>query len=416
MMKFLGKFAVLTAVMFTAASLNCFADDTGEVVALRQQVKDLTSKLDSLENKVAGLASAPRDRSTPVVPAVTAPEGGLIHTMQDITMSGYIDVEYNQNLDRQTTNNAAGVVPSVTNGVATGTSQAGGNPLRSFDNDQNTFTMNAAVLEFQKAPKPEGGVGFRADVMMGQNAELINLSTTGSNQDQFTFLQAYVDVVAPLNVFKDSGIFDDVIDIKVGRLLTLAGFEVVRSPDNWNVSRGLLFGLGQPITHTGARATYNLFNDKVTTYWGILNGWDNVVDNNQGKTWEMGFSTSPIEGVTWTTAMYYGPENNAQGSHRRYLMTNVAVWNLTDRLSLVGEIDFGNQNRVVINTAVNNEQTKNAQWHGYYAGARYKLTEKLAGAYRVELFRDDDTFRIGNPAGANVKDDHNVWEQTFTLD
>ena len=120
--------------MISVAGLRCFADDSGEVVTLKQQVKDLTDKLANLEGKVTTMeghiSAAPGKEhfaAGPVVPPGEPTKGGLIHTMQDIHMGGYIDVEYNQNLTRQTTNNAAGVIPSVTNGVATATSQSGGN-------------------------------------------------------------------------------------------------------------------------------------------------------------------------------------------------------------------------------------------------------------------------------------------------
>lgn len=420
MVKFFGKLVVLTAVMLSAASLYCFADDSGEVVTLRQQVKDLTSKLNSLENRVSGLAAAPRDIASPIVPASGAGPGGLIHTIQDIKMGGYLDIQYNQNMTNTRNNNVAGVAQSITSG--SGNAAAGGNPVRVFDNNQNTFSMNAAVLEFQKDPNPEGGVGFRFDLAAGHNATVVDLFTDGVQNGDVTFEQAYIDIVAPLSVFKGSDVFDDVIDIKVGRYWTLAGAEVVRSPDNWNISRSVAFGWGLPFGHTGARATYKLFKDQVTTWVGLNNGWDNVIDYNKQKTMEGGFSFSPIENLTLTSTAYLGAENAhdtkvggttvGNANSRRFLLSNVALWNATDKLSFMGEINFGNQHRV---NGLEGTTQKSAQWHSYAAYARYKLTDRAAVVSRTELFVDDDTFRFLGTAGTS-KDHQNIWEQTFTLE
>lgn len=412
MMKFFSKLAVFAAVLVSASSLNCFADDSGEVIALKQQVHDLTSKLSALEGKVSGLASREVAPSGPVLSAAESPRsGGLIHTIQDIRMGGYIDVQYNQNLTN--------VHQNAPGSLAT----AQGNPVRVFDNNQDTFSMNAAVLEFQKDPNPEGGVGFRFDLATGSNARTVAFATGLGADTNVDFQQAYIDIVAPLSFLKDSEIFDDVIDIKVGRFWTLTGAEVVRSADNWNISRSLAFGYAIPLGHTGVRGTYKLFKDRVTTWFGVNNGWDNTIDNNKQKTMEGGFSFSPIENVTLTSTALLGAElshdttvgggtTTGGANHRRFVLSNVALWNATSKLSFMGEINFGNQMRVL---GLEGTTAKSAQWHSYAAYARYKLTDRLAVASRTELFVDDDTFRFNGTTGIS-KDHQNIWEQTFTLE
>lgn len=386
-----------------------FAQESEVVGQLRRQVEDLTSTVSSLQKQIQtmeGHITATQGKeftATQVVPPGQEMPGGLIHTMQDIHMGGYLDIGYNQNLTSNTSNNPSG--------TATTAAAPGGNPLRVFDNDQNTFGVNAAVLEFQKSPDPEGGAGFRLDIAMGENAETVDQATTGSDADEFSIQQAFVDFVVPLKFFEGNEILDDTINFKVGRYVTLAGAEVIRSPDNWNISRSFMFGFSIPFTHTGARATYNLFNDRVTTYWGLNNGWDNVIDNNQMKTLETGFSFSPFENVTLMSSLYWGPENARQGGHRRFILSNVLAWKVTDKLSLMGNIDFGNERRVA---GLNGFAFKNAEWHGYAGYARYQVTDKFALAYRTELFRDDDTFRT--ITNTTVPDDETLWEQTVTAE
>jgi hypothetical protein len=142
--------------------------------------------------------------------------------------------------------------------------------------------------------------------------------------------------------------------------------------------------------------SYKLFNDYLTVYNGINNGWDNDIDNNSYKTLENAFSFSPIKNVTWTTATYFGPENNNTSGSKRFLATNVLGWNATEKLSFAGEFDIGNQPRVDLD---GDDTYHTAQWFDYAAYARYQLTEKLAAAYRFEYFDDSDRYRNWTGAG-----------------
>ena len=55
--------------------------------------------------------------------------------------------------------------------------------------------------------------------------------------------------------------------------------EVIEAKDNWNYSRSLLFALAIPYYHSGVRATYSP-TDKISVMGTIVNGWNNVVENN----------------------------------------------------------------------------------------------------------------------------------------
>ncbi len=399
--------------------LPAFADEN-EVVGLKSNVNDLEKKVSDLQKTVQQLASQPRE-AAPSGGYVASPSensGGLIHTAQDINMSGYAAVQFNQNLGVQSTN------PDLATGGGPG------NPFRSFDQNMDTFSVNQFDLTFSKDPNPEGGVGFKLDLLMGQDARTITGATEGDVADQITMVESYIDVVAPLNFIGENDILGNTVDIKVGRMVTLAGAEVIRATDNWNISRGLIFQLGEPLTHTGARATYKLFNDKVTTYLGAVNGWDNVIDNNQFKTIETGFGFSPLENVTWNTAFYVGPENTQTSGHKRYLVSNVLGWNATDKLSFKSEFALGSERRVVNllrdtppGGEIGSEVTgQNASWFGWAGYVRYQLTEKWGWSYRLELFRDPDFFRTavenggGLTTAARAGQSATTWEMTFGTD
>ncbi len=374
-----------------------FADEN-EVVALRNEVKDLNNKIAALERQMRSVEShVPVATPASYVGPSTEQGNGVLKTFQDIHLGGYIDTQYNQNLSKTTTN-------------------LGGNPLRSFDNNQNTFSVNSIELNFQKTPNPEGGAGFDVDLGLGRNAIVVDGTTpsagaaNGVSPDDIAIYQGYAELVAPLHSLDGNSIFGNTVNIKMGRYVTLAGAEVIKSPDNWNISHSYMFGLAIPFTHTGLRATYNLFKNKLTTFWGLNNGWDNPIDNNNWKTLESGFTFNPLEKLSWSSCFYYGPENTRQGGHRRFLMTHVATWHATDKLSLMGEIDLGTERRVV---GLEGFGFHNANWEGYAGYARYQLTDKLATAYRIEFFRDGETYRTGTSLGP---DQDNLWEQTLTAE
>jgi len=351
-----------------------FAETTSEVAALKAQIDALSRKLEAMDSKMATMEKPAPGAQTTYIPA-TPEKGGVLRTaMEDIHMGGYVETQYQNKI---------------------GEPQQNGNVGRSLtDKAADTFSMNAAKLWFEKAANPEGGAGFRIDMMMGSDVQYYFNNLTKNNgstsQTAFAFEQAYVQYIAPLGFWSDSKILPHTIDIKAGRMVTLAGNEVIEGPNNWNISRSVSFGYAIPFTHTGVRASYKLFNDYLTVYNGINNGWDVDVDNNSYKTFENAFSFSPLKDVTWTTATYFGPENNAASGGKRFLATNVLAWSATKKLSFAGEFDIGNQPRVDI---AMDDNFHTAQWFDYAAYARYQFTEKLAAAYRIEMFDDSNRYR-----------------------
>ena len=73
------------------------------------------------------------------------------------------------------------------------------------------------------------------------------------------------------------------VSLDFGKFVTPMGAEVIESKDNFNYSRGLLFALAIPYYHMGARIGYAV-NDKVSLTGFLVNGWNDVIDNNSAKT------------------------------------------------------------------------------------------------------------------------------------
>src|SRR5574342_326858 len=97
------------------------------------------------------------------------------------------------------------------------------------------------------------------------------------------------------------------LQVDVGKFATPHGAEVIDSKDNWNYSRGLLYTLAIPFYHFGIRSKYT-WNPKVALSAFMVNGWNNVVDNNTGKTYGLTLNLNPTSKIAITQNDMAGPE------------------------------------------------------------------------------------------------------------
>ncbi len=372
----------LAVLMMLWTSAPAFADEN-EVSALKEQIEKLSKRIAELEGKV--------EKTPTYVAPQAAAEGTVVEgALSGVRLSGFVDTAWHWNFND----------PANATSATTGTREQS---VRVFDQDEGSFTLHAVELVLEKPAAAEGGVGFRTDLYYGEDAEVITPS--GSVVDDFDLQQAYAEARLPIG--------EKSLYLRGGKYVTLAGAEVIEAKDNWNTTRSFMFGFAIPFTHTGIRSSMGFFDDKLTLTAGINNGWDIVEDNNDSVTTEAQIAIAPNDDFLFTTTMYVGPENANQDGHKRFLLDFVALWHVTDKLSLMGNIDFGSERRV---TGLK-YPFENAQWHGYAGYAKYQATDKLAFATRVELFVDDETFRVGagNVVGG-VGREQRYWEWTYTTE
>lgn len=261
---------------------------------------------------------------------------------------------------------------------------------RSLYPEDNEFNLNAFTLTFEKTPTADGTVmdhlGFRADILFGEHAELINPS--GIDSDVVSPYQAYIQVmpVEGLNFY-------------FGQFVTLAGFEVIEAKDNPNISRAILFGFAIPFTHTGIRATYETGPFSVAL--GVNNGWDQWDDDNDAKTIEaqLGLSggNDSMEGSLYVTG-YFGKEDDGLGNDEWRELVTVVGSLAFGPLSLYADLDFGWQEIA--------GPDDDAFWWGIAGYAVLDAHPMIDLALRAEYFDDDDGFR-----GFGTT----VWEVTPTV-
>lgn len=272
------------------------------------------------------------------------------------------------------------------------------NQVRVFDQDANTFTLNQANLFFSRA-REDAALGFGINLDFGETAEVVGGATRWSNGDSsesdnsFELREAFLTYRLPIG---------DGIVLKAGKFVTLHGAEVIKSYNalNYTVSNSILFGFAIPFTHTGLMATIPL-NDYFALDLGVVNGWDNVVDNNDGKTFHGGLKIAPSELVSLYLSGSYGPEQDDDGDSKRAMATALLTVSPVERLTFIVDGNYGNESD--IETLSDDED---ADWYGVAGYAIVGLTERISFTLRGEIFDDPDGVR-----GINAT----VWEVTPSL-
>ena len=210
---------------------------------------------------------------------------GLWKTM-GFQISGAVDASYTHNFNNPSTNV---------------------NSLRIFDTQANSFAPNLAQLMVERPANASGSgwdrVGFRARLSFGAQARFSRARTnfqSGQADTEMDPQELYAEYIAPIG---------NGLKIQVGKIHTLIGFEQINSWENPNFSRSTMFGLGQAFTTTGIRFTYPIAS-WATASIGLINGWDNIEDNNRGKSFEYLLALTPHERFGVSFYGSYGAEQS----------------------------------------------------------------------------------------------------------
>lgn len=277
--------------------------------------------------------------------------------------------------------------------------------LRAFDRDSNTFVLDLFQLEVSRAPG-EDGVGFVTKVNFGKLAERMTSDWNGDGEKEDNTVEleeAYITYNFP-------GLPD--LQLKAGKFVTLLGAEVIEPWRNANVSRSLAYTFAIPIEHTGALASYAIA-DKASVTLGIVNGWDNVVDSNDGKSVTGSLSLTPVEQFSLAINGIYGAEQADRGDSKRGVVDLIATIKPIDNFVITLNYDYGNES----NLNVGGET-----WNAFSGILAYDIPELLVVpvgfALRGEYFDDSDGTRLQpqlQPGDVGYGGYQNAWEVTGTF-
>ena len=282
------------------------------------------------------------------------------------------------------------------------------NQLRIFDTQANSFVPQVGQFMVER-PATAGSatdrIGFRARVNFGAQSRYSRARTNyqpGTDSNELDVHELYAEYIVPIG---------NGLKIQAGKINTLIGLEVINSWENPNFSRSFTFGLAQAFTETGIRFTYP-FTSWATAAVGLVNGWDNIEDNNRGKTVTWNLALTPHEKFGFTVYGSYGAEqsngnaqfgNAATGvcangtlgcdpSAKRTVVGALITIKPTDRDTLIIEPYYGNEaNASSIRSAAG--QSPNARWNAILAYYTHDFNDQqqphaMSLRVRGELFED----------------------------
>lgn len=295
--------------------------------------------------------------------------------------------------------------------------QSGKNAFRGYDVN-NGFSLAWAGLNASYDPDPVGGTislrfGPSATIYSGADNETVGLQ----------YLKQAFASWKPM----------DALQLDFGKFDTIFGAEVAESHLNQNYTRGVLYWLGQPLFHTGLRATYTV-NEQVAVKAMVVNGWNRTIDNNAGKSYALQLALTPADGLAAYIGWIGGPEQNdtltidcAEGTVLnpttgncdaspgaaasstaidrggandtkawKHLIDLVVTYAVNDNLGLVFNADYGTEGL----RGTTSDDVTHVKWYGAMLGARYQIDPIWGVGVRGEYYVDKD----GYTTGTGIKD------------
>ena len=280
-----------------------------------------------------------------------------LNFFKGVTFGGFIDAYYNWDI----------------NEPDDATVTLGGVGLkRNFDFSHNSLTLSQVDFEMTKAVSDSAPLGYMLQMAIGPTADLVNGGdfSTG-NSTAAHFMQYYM-----------SGRLGSAT-LDFGKFVTQHGAEVIDNRVNWNYSRGLLFALAIPYYHFGLRATLPI-SDQASMGAFLVNGWNNVVDNNKGKTLGLNLVLNPSDKVSFIQNYMVGQEQ-AGASDVRHLFDTLLTLKLNDKVTFMANYDFG-MDRVA---------GDHVHWQGIATYLRLQPTPMFALTPRFEFYSDPMGFSTG---------------------
>ncbi len=259
---------------------------------------------------------------------------------------------------------------------------AGGAVFLTQPSRHNEFNLNLAYVEAKlDAPHYRGRIALQAGTSVQSNyAGEPSVGAISGPSLSRMLQEAFVGVHVAPTLWIDGGIF-----------FSHMGMEGWISRDNPTYSRSLVADYS-PYYQSGIKATWTP-TAKVTAQLDVVNGWQNIAENNQGKGAGVRID---VAATSATTLSYYNLFSDEAGNRLR-TFNGIGVKHAQGALTLVGQLDVGTQSK--------GGTAGSSTWYGWTAMARVQATPLVAVAARLEGYTDDDQVIISTGSvtrGANT--------------
>jgi hypothetical protein len=342
-------------------------------------------------------------------------QNNFVETAQKgIKLSGYVDAGYSYNFT----------------GAANGTSDVTGR----FGSDtaaKGDFNLYAVKIALEKALTSENKAqaGFRTDVMIGEDANYLinrynnfNLSNFSQDSNALFLEQAYVSIRASVG---------NGWDFKVGKFVSILGYEVIERPANMNVTYGLLWQQ-MPLYYTGVLSSYK-FDDYVDAKLGVVNG--SQTDNNtttsgggDGCALLAALNiTAPGGNANWSNNFQYSSNNDSNTSNSGgYSSTSDGVetgssgtgytfiynsWGNWAPKCANDKLLFAFNALLATASTNGNNNQPGTTWFGAGAYAKYQFNDWFSLASRGEYLGGNNAAKT---SGLYQNQNLSLWEYTLT--
>ena len=231
----------------------------------------------------------------------------------------------------------------------------------------NEFNVNLAFVEAKvDAPRHRGRLALQAGTSVQSNysGEPTNGQVSGPSLAR-VIQEATAGVKLAENVWVDGGIFFSHI-----------GTESFVSRDNPTYTRSLPAEY-TPYYSSGVKLTWAA-TAKLTARADVVNGWQNISENNTGK----GAGVRLDYAVAPTATLSYYDFFSDEAGNRMRTFNGVGAKVTRGTLTLLGEADVGSQ-------AQSDADGGTATWYGVSAIARVQVAPTVALSGRVERFDDE---------------------------
>lgn len=249
------------------------------------------------------------------------------------------------------------------------------NTIRNFDVKANQFSLNFAKISMEKAASP---VGFKLELAGGRAMDIFHATEPADVEVVKNLLQAYVT----LKPEKWKGVQFD-----FGKFVTSAGAEVTETHLNWNYSRSLLYANG-PYYHFGARVAVPV-HEHFSAGFQIINGWNNVEDNNSAKTVGLTGALTTSK-VNLFHSYYVGNEKTdtlggvkIKAPGLRHFWDTVLAINPNGRVSGLVNFDYG-----IDKTPGSRDNV----FYGVSLATRFAVNDVFSISPRYDWYKDRDGF------------------------
>ena len=283
----------------------------------------------------------------------TTPPGQAPDTAPKISFGAFVDGYYAYDFGRP---------PTVDR------SFAGGALFTTQPARHNEFNINLAYAEAKlDAPKYHGRLAlqFGTSVQSNYIGEARVGQVSGPSVQQY-LQEAFAGYKVAKNLWIDGGIF-----------FSNVGMEGFISRDQLTYSRALVSDYS-PYYSAGVRAIYTV-SSKLTARLDVVNGWQNISENNSGKGAGLRLDYAPDANATLS---YYNLFTDEAGTRLR-TFNGVGAKVTRGKLTLEGQADLGTQARPV-------GVSGTSSWYGLLGIARVQVAPIVAVVGRVERYADGD--------------------------